>query len=42
MKAFTNPAAHPRGRLASSFSLTEKSVIPEDDHDEHSQTDILT
>ena len=43
----TNPGAHPRAWLASSFSLTEKLASRTGDSgarspDEHSQTDILT
>ena len=43
MKAFNEPCRKPFDRLASSFSLTEKSAArTAADRDEHSQTGILT
>jgi len=49
MKAFNEPCRKLFDRLASSFSLTEKSAMAAtvidrryNDRDEHSQTDILT
>jgi hypothetical protein len=42
MKAFNESCRKPFDRLASSFSLTEKSAAHTSDRDEHSQTDILT
>ena len=42
MKAFKESHRKQFGRLASSFSLTEKLISLERDHDEHGQTGILT
>jgi len=42
MKASNESCRKPFDRLASSFSLTEKSAAHPSDRDEHSQTGILT